>query len=115
MNFLFLTAEQFDLRKKSELGKFNHQKLSGRIKDMSAGGMKVELEKLPSEGIKKSDFMLFHLPYASLRGNLAVSVVNVVKHEKKIDVHLMFEDIDMLTHIKLNQYLHRKKLSILAA
>ena len=82
---------------------------------MSAGGIKVELEKLPHESIKKEDVCLFHLPYASLRGNLAVSVVDVVALEGKSNIHLKFKDVDMLTHIKLNQYLHRKKVKIQAA
>ena len=67
------------------------------------------------ESIKKEDVFLFHLPYASLRGNLAVSVVDVVALEGKSNIHLKFKDVDMLTHIKLNQYLHRKKVKIQAA
>ena len=115
MNFHFLTAMQYQLQQKGDPLEFKPKKIFGKIKDMSAGGIKVELEKLPPESIKKEDVFLFHLPYSSLRGNLAVSVVDVVALEGKSNVHLKFKDIDMLTHIKLNQYLHRKKVKIQAA
>ena len=65
--------------------------------------------------ILKDYYFLFHLPFASLRGNLAVSAVNVVSLNEKTNIHMMFRDVDMLTHIKLNQYLNRKKLRIKAA
>jgi len=115
MNFHFLTAMQYELHQKGDPLEAKPKKLFGKIKDMSAGGIKVELEKLPSETIKKEDVFLFHLPYASLQGNLAVSVVDVVALEGKSNVHLKFKEVDMLTHIKLNQYLHRKKVKIQAA
>ena len=115
MNFQFLTTEQFEIRKQNEQKKFQVKKFSGRIKDMGAGGLKVELKKLHQESISKGDFFLFHLPYASLRENLAASVVEVVSKESKSYIHLKFKDIDLLTHMKLNQYLHRKKISIQAA
>ena len=82
---------------------------------MSAGGIKVQLGKFPPDGIKKGDFFLFHLPYASLRENLVASVVEVVSGESQNHIHLKFKDVDMLTHIKLNQYLHRTKTTIQAA
>ena len=115
MNFHFLTATQYELQQKGDPLESKPKKLFGKIRDMSAGGIKVELEKLPHESIKKEDVFLFHLPYASLRGNLTVSVVDVVALEGKSNVHLKFKDVDMLTHIKLNQYLHRKKVKIQAA
>ena len=82
---------------------------------MSAGGIKVQLKELPSDGIKKEDVFLFHLPYASLRKKLAVSVLDVVSYEGLSDIHCEFRDEDMLTRMKLNQYLHRRKLSMEAA
>ncbi len=115
MNFHFFTAIQYELHQKGEPLETKPKKLFGKIRDMSAGGIKVEIEKLPTEIIKKEDVFLFHLPYASLRGNLAVSVVDVVALQGKSNIHLKFKDVDMLTHIKLNQYLHRKKVKIQAA
>ena len=115
MNFYFLTADNYELRQKENQIQIKPKKIFGKIKDMSSGGIKVEIEKIPPEGIKKGDFFFFHLPFASLRGNLAVSAVNVVSLNEKTNIHMMFRDLDMLTHIKLNQYLNRKKLRMKAA
>tara|TARA_Y100001970_G_C14249389_1_gene870680 strand:+ start:2480 stop:3694 length:1215 start_codon:yes stop_codon:yes gene_type:complete len=115
MNFHFLSKEQYEISKKEVHLKFKPEKLFGKILDMSSGGIKVEVEKLPQGGIKEGDIFRFHLPFASLRGNLTVSAVNVVSLNKKSNIHMMFKDVDMLTHIKLNQYLHRKKNKTQAA
>ena len=115
MNFEMVTARQFEMDQQLDLGKGDYVKLSGIIKDMSAGGIKVQMKELPSDGIKREDVFLFHLPYASLRKKLAVSVLDVVSHEGLNDIHCEFRDVDMLTRMKLNQYLHRRKLSIEAA
>ena len=115
MEFEMVTARQFEMDRQLDLGKGDYAKLSGIIKDMSAGGIKVQLKELPSDGIKKEDVFLFHLPYASLRKKLAVSVLDVVSHEGLNDIHCEFRDVDMLTRMKLNQYLHRRKLSMEAA
>ena len=82
---------------------------------MSAGGIKIQLKELPPFEIKMEDVFLFHLPYASLRKKLAVSVLEVVSSEGLSDIHCEFRDVDMLTRMKLNQYLHRRKLSMEAA
>ena len=110
-----VTARQFEMDQQLDLGKGDYAKLSGIIKDMSAGGIKVQLKELPSDGIKSEDVFLFHLPYASLRKKLAVSVLDVVSHKGLNDIHCEFRDVDMLTRMKLNQYLHRRKLSMEAA
>ena len=115
MYFYLLTAEHYEFRQKAKKIQVKPKKIFGKIKDMSSGGIKVEIEKMPQEGIKIGDVFLFHLPFASLRGNLAVSVVNIVSQNSKVNIHMMFRDIDMLTHIKLNQYLHRKKIRMKAA
>jgi hypothetical protein len=115
IDFQLLSSEQFEMEKKFDLGRLQHHKLSGIIKDLSAGGLKVQLDELPPQGINKSDVFLFHLPYASLRKNLAASVLDVIPSNGQIDVHFVFRDIDLLTHMKLNQYLHRRKLSMEAA
>ena len=115
MEFELVTAKQFEMDRQLDLGKGDYAKLPGIIKDMSAGGIKVLLKKLPSDGIKSEDVFLFHLPYASLRKKLAVSVLDVVSHEGLNDIHCEFRDVDMLPRMKLNQYLHRRKLSMEAA
>ena len=115
MEFEMVTARQFEMDQQLDLGKGDYAKLSGIIKDMSAGGIKVQLKELPSDGIKREDVFLFHLPYASLRKKLAVSVLDVVSREEFNDIHCEFRDVDMLTRMKINQYLHRRKLSMEAA
>ena len=115
MDFQLLSAEQFEMEKKFDLGRLQHHTLSGKIKDMSAGGLKVQLDEMPPQGINKSDVFLFHLPYASLRENLAATVLDVIPRSGHVDLHFVFRDIDMLTHMKINQYLHRRKQSMEAA
>jgi len=115
IDFQLLSSEQFEMEQKFDLGRLQHHKLSGIIKNLSAGGLKVQLDELPPQGINKSDVFLFHLPYASLRENLAASVLDVIPRGGQVELHFVFRDIDMLTHMKLNQYLHRRKLSMEAA
>jgi len=115
MEFEMVSARQFEMDRHEVLGKANYVKLFGTIKDMSAGGIKVQLEELPSNGINREDIFIFHLPYASLRKKLTVSVLEVFSNEKLSNIHCKFRDVDMLTHMKLNQYLHRRKLRMEAA
>lgn len=115
MDFELVPARQYEMEKQIDLGKGEYLRLSGIIKDMSAGGIKVQLEELPEQGINKEDVFLFHLPYASMRKKLAASVLDVVSRGGLNDIHFEFRDVDMLTRMKLNQYLHRRKLSMEAA
>jgi len=115
MEFEITTGRKFEMDQQIELGKSDYAKLSGIIKDMSAGGIKIELKELPSDGINREDVFIFHLPHASLRKKLAVSVIDVIPHEVVSDIHCEFRDLDMLTRMKINQFLHRRKLSMEAA
>ena len=115
MDFQLLTEEQYEAEQEFDVGKLQHHTLSGKIKDMSAGGIKVQLGEMPPQGINKGDAFLFHLPYASLHGNITATVVDMVSHGELNDIHCKFSEVDMLTRMKLNQYLHRKKLSMEAA
>ena len=115
MDFEMVTARQFEMDRQRDLGKGDYANLSGIIKDMSAGGIKVKVKKMPSDGIKREDVFIFHLPYASLRKKLTVSVIDVVSNEASSDIHCEFRDLDILTRMKINQYLHRRKLSMEAA
>ncbi len=110
-----VTSRQFEIDRQLDLGKGDYAKISGIVKDMSAGGIKVQLKELPSDGIKREDVFLFNLPYASLRKKLTVTVLDVVSHDGLNDIHCEFRDVDMLTRMKLNQHLHRRKLSMEAA
>ena len=115
IDFQLLSSEQLEMENKFDPGRLEHHKLSGIIKNLSAGGLKVQLDEMPPQGINTSDVFLFHLPYASLRKNLAASVLDVIPSKGQVDVHFVFRDIDLLTHMKLNQYLHRRKISMEAA
>ena len=115
MEFEMVPGRQYEMERKLDLGKSDYVKLSGIVKDMSAGGIKVQLKELPPDGIKREDVFIFHLPYASLRKKLAVSVIDVVSHQGFSDIHCEFRDVDQLPRMKLNHYLHRKKLSMEAA
>ena len=115
MDFLLVTAANYEMIQDFEVGNQPQHALSGIIKDMSAGGIKVQIGELPTQGINKGDVFLFHLPYASLRGNLAATVLVVASRGGRNEIHLAFRDIDMLTHMKLNQYMHRRKVNMEAA
>tara|TARA_A100001011_G_C13954741_1_gene692737 strand:- start:28 stop:693 length:666 start_codon:yes stop_codon:yes gene_type:complete len=115
MEFEMTTGRQFEIDRQIDLGKSSYTKLSGIIKDMSAGGIMIKLKELPSDAINREDVFVFHLPHASLRKKLAVSVLDVISHEGLSDIHCAFRDVDMLTRMKINQYLHRRKLSMEAA
>ena len=115
MDFQLLTEKQYEAEQEFDVGKLQHHTLSGKIKDMCAGGIKVQLGEMPPQGINKGDVFLFHLPYASLHGNITATVVDMVSYGELNDIHCKFSEVDMLTRMKLNQYLHRKKLSMEAA
>ena len=109
IDFLLVTAVNYEMMQGFDVGNLEQHALSGIIKDMSAGGIKVQIGELPPRGINKGDVFLFHLPNASLRGNLAVTVLDVLSRRGRNEIHFAFRDTDLLTHMKLNQYLHRKK------
>ena len=115
MDFLLVTAVNYEMMQGFDVGNLQQYALSGIIKDMSAGGIKVQIGELPTQGIKKGDVFLFHLPNASLRGNLAATVLDVLSSRGSNEIHFAFRETDMLTHMKLNQYLHRKKVNMEAA
>ena len=115
MTFQLMSSEQFEMEKKFDLGRLQHYEVSGVIKDMSSGGLKIQLNVLPPQGVNKSDVFLFHLPYASMRESIAATVIDIIPKRDIFNLHLVFRDVDMLTHIKLNQYLHRRKQSMEAA
>jgi len=115
MDFLLVTAVNYEMMQGFDVGNLQQYALSGIIKDMSAGGIKVQIGELPTQGINKGDVFLFHLPNASLRGNLAATVLDVLSRRGRNEIHFAFRDTDMLTHMKLNQYLHRKKVNMEAA
>ena len=107
MEFQLVTEAQYDLEQKFEAEKQDRETLSATIKDMSAGGMKLQMVQMPAQGINKGDVLVFHLPYASLRRNLAASVMNILPRGGLYDMHLKFRDNDTITRMKINQYLHR--------
>ncbi|MBC8257533.1 MAG: PilZ domain-containing protein [SAR324 cluster bacterium] len=115
MNFQLLSAEKYAMEQRFAVGNLHHHALSGMIKDMSTGGMKVQLDELPPQGINKGDIFLFHLPHASLRRDIAATVLDVITGEGGFNLHFEFCDVDMLTRMKLNQYLHRRKTGAQAA
>jgi c-di-GMP-binding flagellar brake protein YcgR len=89
--------------------------LSGKVEDMSAGGMMIQIGSMPSPEISTDDVMEFHLARANLRGMMLANVVRVVDKGGLFNLHLRFRNVDQLMRIKLNQYLHRAKKSKQAA
>jgi c-di-GMP-binding flagellar brake protein YcgR len=105
MVFQKVTDAQYDLEHKFDAEEQDREDINALIKDMSAGGMKLQLENLQS--LEKGDVLIFHLSTASLRRDLAASVMNIVPRGGLYDLHLKFRDNDVITKMKINQYLHR--------
>ena len=105
MQFQRVSEAQYDLEQKFEAEQRERDRVTAMIKDMSAGGMKLQVNQL--QGISKSDVLVFHLPQASMRRDLAASVMNIVERGGLYDLHMKFRDNDTITRMKINQYLHR--------
>jgi c-di-GMP-binding flagellar brake protein YcgR len=105
MVFQKVTDAQYDLEHKFDAEEQDREDINALIKDMSAGGMKLQMENL--QGLEKGDVLIFHLSTASLRRDLAASVMNIVPRGGLYDLHLKFRDNDVITRMKINQYLHR--------
>ncbi|MBP45985.1 MAG: hypothetical protein CL925_16500 [Deltaproteobacteria bacterium] len=105
MNFQRVSEAQYDLEHKFEAEEQERDRVTSLIRDMSAGGMKIQMDDL--QGLTKGDVLVFHLPRASLRRDLAASLTNIVPRGGMNDLHFKFRDIDTITKMKINQYLHR--------
>ena len=66
-------------------------------------------------GTKNGEILLFHLSGASLRENMAATVLATIPSSKQLNVHLQFRDSNALMRIKLLQFLHRYKKQQAAA
>ena len=105
MNFQLVSDAQYDLEHKFEAEEQERDMVTATIKDMSGGGMKLQMKDL--QGLNKDDVLIFHLSRASLRRDLAASVMNIVPRGGLYDLHLKYRDNDTITKMKINQYLHR--------
>ena len=105
MNFQLVSDAQYDLEHKFEAEEQERDMVTATIKDMSGGGMKLQMKDL--QGLNKDDVLIFHLSMASLRRDLAASVMNIVPRGGLYDLHLKYRDNDTITKMKINQYLHR--------
>lgn len=112
VDFRVVHQEQYELGEDFEI-KVNGDApvAEGHIVDMSAGGVKIHFTEMPKGGIDSEHKVLFHLKYASLRRDLVGEVLNVLKLKQYYAAHLRFQDNDMLTRMRLSQYLHRVKKS----
>ena len=105
MNFQLVSDAQYDLEHKFEAEEQERDMVTATIKDMSGGGMKLQMKDL--QGLNKDDVLIFHLSRSSLRRDLAASVMNIVPRGGLYDLHLKYRDNDTITKMKINQYLHR--------
>ena len=105
MNFQLVSDAQYDLEHKFEAEEQERDMVTATIKDMSGGGMKLQMKDL--QGLNKDDVLIFHLSRASMRRDLAASVMNIVPRGGLYDLHLKYRDNDTITKMKINQYLHR--------
>lgn len=109
MDFNLVSEADYDLHEKfgKPVGKVIP--LHGRIVDMSSGGMKVLMDNVDGGKLHQKDVLLYHLPKASMREDLASSVLSMAPKNQSCELHLKYVNVDRLTHMKLNQYLHRMK------
>ena len=112
MNFQRVSEAQYDLEHKFDAEEQVRDRVTSLIRDMSAGGMKIQMDDL--QGLTKGDVLVFHLPRASLRRDLAASLTNIVPRGGMNDLHFKFRDIDTITKMKINQYLHRATKNMVA-
>ena len=110
MNFQLVSEAQYDLEHKFEAEEQDRESITAMIRDMSTGGMKLQLREL--QGIDKGDVLIFHMPSASLRRDIAASVMNIVARGGLYDMHMKFRDNDTITRMKINQFLHRATKNI---
>lgn len=107
--FRRMDPADYDVRERLHRLEPSAYKLEGTILDMSAGGIKLSIGQKLDEPLKQGDILLFHLPGASLREDLAATVLATIPRGKQMDVHMKFQDSNPLTRIKLLQFLHRVK------
>ena len=111
MDFQLVSEAQYELEKMEEQSRGEHIPMTAKVVDMSAGGMKLQISKMPARPIITGDMLVFHLARSSLRQDLAAGVLQVVPRGGLFDLHATFREMDTLTRIKINQYLDRVKKS----
>jgi c-di-GMP-binding flagellar brake protein YcgR len=107
--FRRLEASEYGPEMRSAHGSVDEYKVKGKILDMSAGGMKLAITQKLEDPLKDGEVLLFHLSDASLREDMAATVLATIPSSKQLNVHLQFRDSNALTRIKLMQFLHRYK------
>ena len=113
--FRRVEASEYEPEMRSVHGSADAYKIKGKIIDMSAGGMKLAITQKLEDPLKNGEILLFHLSGASLRENMAATVLATIPSGKQLNVHLQFRDSNALTRIKLLQFLHRYKKQQAAA
>jgi len=111
MDFQLVSEAQYELEKMEEQSRGEHIPITAKVVDMSAGGIKLQISKMPARPIITGDVLVFHLARSSLRQDLAAGVLQVVPRGGLFDLHTTFREVDTLTRIKINQYLDRVQKS----
>jgi hypothetical protein len=111
MDFQLVSEAQYELEKMEEQSRGEHIPITAKVVDMSAGGIKLQISKMPARPIITGDVLVFHLARSSLRQDLAAGVLQVVPRGGLFDLHTTFREMDTLTRIKINQYLDRVQKS----
>ena len=111
IDFQLVSEAQYELEKMEEQSRGEHIPITAKVVDMSAGGIKLQISKMPARPIITGDVLVFHLARSSLRQDLAAGVLQVVPRGGLFDLHTTFREMDTLTRIKINQYLDRVQKS----
>jgi hypothetical protein len=111
MDFQLVSEAQYELEKMEEQSRGEHIPITAKVVDMSGGGIKLQISKMPARPIITGDVLVFHLARSSLRQDLAAGVLQVVPRGGLFDLHTTFREMDTLTRIKINQYLDRVQKS----
>lgn len=111
MDLQLVSEAQYELEKMEEQSRGEHIPITAKVVDMSGGGIKLQISKMPARPIITGDVLVFHLARSSLRQDLAAGVLQVVPRGGLFDLHTTFREMDTLTRIKINQYLDRVQKS----
>ncbi len=83
------------------------ESVNGQIVDMSVGGLKAEVEKLP-KNFEEGDLLIFHIQGANLREDMKARVLRINSTSADThDIHMQFFRTRELERLKIKKFIYR--------
>ncbi len=82
------------------------ESVNGQIVDMSVGGLKAEVEKLP-KNFEEGDLLIFHIQGANLREDMKARVLKINPRGSEYDIHMQFFRTRELERLKIKKFIFR--------